>query len=246
MTAWNRLGGGGVGHGLEVDIHEQVGGDTFEFGAELGQVAIGGKGESGGGFEEGFAGHGGAEAFGGEFLDVGAACGEGGGDLADDAGAVLADEFDAGEAGGEERWGFVAFDEDGEAGGAEGVEGLAEGFLAVVGQGEAEDAGEFAAQAVHAAFEPVALVFGDQRGQTFHEAGAVTTDDGEDEGGLHAFVVSRRGGGGKDGCGAIPGRGLSGGGTEGGEAGGKSGLDGGGSPTRLPGRCRCQESRYRE
>lgn len=181
---------GRPGDGLHVDIDEQVGGDPFEFGAKQGEIAVGRQGESGAGLEQRFTGHGGAEAFGDQFLDVGAAGGEGGGDMADDSGAVLADEFDACQSGRcGALGGFVAFDEDGEPGGAECGEGLAERFLAIVGQGEAENAGELAAEPVHAAFEPVAVVIGDEGGDAFDETRAVTTDHGEDERGLHAKVV---------------------------------------------------------
>jgi hypothetical protein len=49
----------------------------------------------------------------------------------------------------------------------------------------AQDAGEFTAEAAHAAFQPVAAVIGHNPRNGFHETGAVRPDDGHHQGSLH-------------------------------------------------------------
>lgn len=174
-----------IDDGFQIHLHEQVIGHALQFGTEVFQVQGVGKGESGLGLKEGFSGHGRAAAVGGQFLDVDAQGGEGGGDLTDDAGAVLADQLQLDQSGGRGGGGIVGSKGDGEAFGGQGLEGGAEVGGVRIGDGDAEDAGEFAAQPAHAAFEPVAALLGDQVGEAFDQAGAIPTDDGKHEGALH-------------------------------------------------------------
>jgi hypothetical protein len=52
-----------------------------------------------------------------------------------------------------------------------------------------ENAGKFATEPAHAAFEPVAAVIGYEAGDGFNESGAVLAQDGHDKRNLHGRSV---------------------------------------------------------
>lgn len=137
------------------------------------------------GAEHGVAAHGGAFEAGGEFFDVAAGLGDGGGELADDAGAVIADDVHDERAAGEGSGDFLTHGDDGEAGVAGRLEFADEGVHGVGGALDAGDACELTGEAGHAAFEPIAAMGGDGIGKRANETGAVVAEDCHDEVGLH-------------------------------------------------------------
>ena len=78
----------------ERNVHQQIGGDFFQFGFQRGEVAIFGQLQTRAGFEQGFAGHRRADDFAGKFLDVHARARQRMGDFTDNARAVMADDFE--------------------------------------------------------------------------------------------------------------------------------------------------------
>ena len=125
-----------------------------------------------------------------EFLDVGAAGGDGGRKFADDSGAVVAGD---GDMDGGEWGGFrVIFadglnDKAGNAGGFQvGKQGV-NGFLWGI---DTDQAGELTGEARHAAFLPTAVVAGDGFGKGLDQAGAVGAENGHDDGVTHGGIGS--------------------------------------------------------
>ena len=77
-----------------VDVDGEVGAEVFDGGDEGGGVCGFGDGDDALGAEEGVAAHGGAFEAGDEVFDVCAGGGDGGGEVADDAGSVVSDDGD--------------------------------------------------------------------------------------------------------------------------------------------------------
>jgi hypothetical protein len=130
-----------------------------------------------------------------EFLDVAAAGTDGGGEFANDAGAVVAGDLDVD---GLRRGGFLVVfthrmdDEAGDAGVLDFSEKLVDGFGGAI---DADNSGEVTRQADHAAFLPTAVVAGDDGGKRLDEPGAVRSEDGHDDGMVHGGNWSTGGGG---------------------------------------------------
>lgn len=137
------------------------------------------------GTEHGLAAHGGAFEACGEFFDVAATVGDGGGELADDAGAVLTEDVHNEGAALDGLGGFLAHGLHGEAGHAGDAEFFEEPIDGGGGTFDADDAGELSGEAGHAAVEPVSAVAGDGFGEGADKAGAVTAEHGHDEVGIH-------------------------------------------------------------
>ena len=78
------------------NVHQQIGGDLFQFGFQRGVVTTVGQLQPGDGLEKRFAGHGRADTFAGKLLDVHVRARQGTGDFADDARAVVPDDFEFG------------------------------------------------------------------------------------------------------------------------------------------------------
>lgn len=153
----------------------------FEFAADGGDAGSFGEAELDGCFEERLPGHGGAFAGGGQFLDVGTGAGEGLGNFANDAGTVEADEVEGGEAAGGWRLEAIGTTDDGEGLRGEAGKIADERRLGGGGDFDSDDAGELAAEAIHATLEPVAAAAGDDAGEEFNETGTVWADNCEDE-----------------------------------------------------------------
>lgn len=187
MTPVARTSGNGRGREIQGDLDHQIGGDAFELLLEGREVAAGRRHESGPGPEQRFTGHGRAFAAGLEFLNIDAVSGEGTGDLTDDAGPILAEEFE----GGDRRWGagLCGWGVRGQADAKllvdEPAQSLSERGLTLGGDAGTDDAGELATEPCEPAFEPVAVVLGDGGGQEIDEARAVRADDRHDERGVH-------------------------------------------------------------
>lgn len=170
---------------FQLHLHEQIVGYPLKLSAQMLKVEGVGEGKTGLGLKEGFSGHGGAAAVGDQFLYIDPQGSESGGELSDDTGAVLADQLQLDQAGGWGGGGIVGSKRDGETLGGQTFEGGAEGSGVGIGDGDTQDASEFATQPAHAAFQPVAFRLGNQMGKTFHQTGAIPADDGEHQGALH-------------------------------------------------------------
>ena len=173
-----------------MDIDHEVGGEFFEGGAERGERKIGREQNGGAGLEEHVAIHRGADAFGGELLDVDAVGAENFGYFEQNARTILADQCKCREgAGGREAASVFGVDQCAEAVGLKSAESGDE-FVGAGGLNlDANDAGELSAETAHAALEPVAAVAGDAGGDEFDKAWAIGADDRHDEIGKHGENV---------------------------------------------------------
>lgn len=142
------------------------------------------------GAKQDFASHWGAFALGFELFEVDLMTGQGGGNLPDDAGTIVAQEFEAG--GGRQggRSGWLGMDGDGKAFAFQCAERSQElRFLWSRHRG-AQNAGELSAQPGHAALKPIAPVVRDGRGNAIHQAGSVAPQNRHDKVGVHAGQIS--------------------------------------------------------
>lgn len=151
-----------------------------------------GDGDDAAGAENRVAGVGGDFEAGGEFFDVGTSAGDGGGELADDAGAIVAGNID-GQCAADFR-GRKGFTDsvDGEALGGKGVKLGNELVHDISGAFDADDAGKLTGETGHAAFVPISAVGGDGIREDTDQTGAIRAENGHDEGGGHAEILSRR------------------------------------------------------
>lgn len=133
------------------------------------------------------------DTIGGKFFHVDAVLREHAGNLMEDAGAILADEFNGGDgaAGGGGEAEFLA-GRDLQTAFFEPCERGDQRIAFFCGYFDTDDAGKLSAEATHAAFEPVAAMFDDMRGDEFDEAGAIRTDHGHNEGGKHGAMLHSR------------------------------------------------------
>lgn len=135
--------------------------------------------------------------------------GEGSGDLTDDPGAILTEDFESGDGGRRGRWGRFGVDGDGQAGLLERLQVIDElGFL-LGGDLGAEDSGELSAEMGHATFEPIAAVPGDRGGHLIDEARAIGSEQSHDEMGVHGGQLNGREGDGKQIMGCTHGSGVA-------------------------------------
>jgi hypothetical protein len=104
--------------------------------------------------------------------------------FADDADAVVTDERQLQPAGGSRR-GRRSRDLGADAQAGQRREGGFERHQVLVGDADADNAGELAGEVRHRRFQPVAVVPADGSGKLLDEAGAIIADDGKNQGDVH-------------------------------------------------------------
>jgi hypothetical protein len=114
--------------------------------------------------KEGLAGHGGAEAFGGELLEVHALAGERAGDFTHDARAVMTHDVQGGKARFPTRRDrLIEVCDHGDI--REGSKRLLKCRALFFGNVDSQETGELASEPAHPAFEPVAAKRGHDAGE---------------------------------------------------------------------------------
>ncbi len=178
------------------NVHLQIGGDFFQIASESGQVTARGQLQPRLRLEKIFAGHGRADYFAGEFLDVDAGAGQHGGDLPHNTRPIVTDNFQSDLSRGRgSRLRFIGAHRDLKRG--DFLERGEQRRLLFRWNVHVQNTGKFAAESAQTAFEPVPAVPGNGTRYRFHQPRAVRADQGDHQGGLHQRVVTFSGASGK-------------------------------------------------
>ena len=125
--------------------------------------------EHGLGAEQRLAAHRRRQHLGGQALDVDAVLAEQAGDVADDAGAVVAHQFEVDGLALGAGLRPAGRQQHADALAGQRLQGLLQRRVALAGHGDAQDASELPGHARHAALQPVAALLGDAVRQFFHQ-----------------------------------------------------------------------------
>ena len=178
---------------LELEVDHHLGGEPFQLALQLRVGKLRRHGEERVHLEQRIGGHRRAHELGVEIFDADAAPREAAGEIAHDAGPVVADELQPDDPLRRWRGTRIAFgDDDDEIAGAQGAQRGGKRLELLVGYLEVDDARELAGEPRHAAARPVGAEALRHVGQPIDDPGAVLADHGQYERLRHTRSLASR------------------------------------------------------